>query len=228
MSEWRRWYGLTEHSMDVAGEATALAALLGLPASLAKQLIVAGRWHDIGKAHPVWQDAAKKLGKEPPAGFVAKSQSPKGRIHYARRGFRHELASALAALQHGQSDLVAFLVACHHGKVRLSLRSLPTEKPPLRAGRPDPSVRHARGVWEDDLLPPVDLGGEVFVPETRLTLSYMELGNDPATGASWSARMLALRDQPEMGPFRLGFLEALVKCADERASSRNSEERAKP
>jgi len=30
--------------------------------------------------------------------------------------------------------------------------------------------------------------------------------------------MLDLRDRPDLGPFRLAFLEALVKAADERAS----------
>jgi hypothetical protein len=35
--------------------------------------------------------------------------------------------------------------------------------------------------------------------------------------------MLALRDRADLGPFRLGFLEALIKCADERASSRLSD-----
>lgn len=219
-SELGRWYGLTEHSTDVATEAAGLCDALALDAGWRDTLTTAGRWHDLGKAHPVWQDAAKKLGAEPPAGFVAKSASPKGRIRFARRGFRHELASALAALQHGQSDLIAFLVASHHGKVRLSLRSLPNEPVPSNGGKKDPSIRFARGVWEGDVLPTVDLGAGVQVAETKLTLSYMELGEDDATGASWADRMLALRDRPELGPFRLGFLEALVKCADERASAR--------
>lgn len=228
LSQWGRWYGLTEHSSDVAAEAASITKALGLAQPLAAQVLTASRWHDLGKAHGVWQEAAKKLGTNPPEQLVAKSQSAKGRIVHARRGFRHELASALAALRHGQSDLVAYLVASHHGKVRMSLRSAPTEQAPLRDGKPDPSLRYARGVWEDDLMPAVDLGGGVMVPETRLTLGYMDLGHDPETGDSWAARMLALRDQPELGPFRLGFLETLVKCADERVSRRTSEDRTKP
>jgi CRISPR-associated endonuclease/helicase Cas3 len=66
----------------------------------------------------------------------------------------------------------------------------------------------------------VDLGGGLVVPSTTLTLSYMELGDDEVTGASWVSRVLALRDDPNLGPFRLGFLEGLIKCADERASRR--------
>jgi len=220
-SEWRRWYTLTAHSDDVAREAQAIAMALGLPEPEAAAVVTAGRWHDAGKAHPVWQAAAKRLGKDPPAEPVAKSlvQGP-GRITYeGRPGFRHELASALLALQNGQSDLVSYLIACHHGKVRLSIRSLPTERAPRDAeGREDRTIRHARGVWEGDALPEVDLGGGLGVPATTLTLRYMELGDDDVTGPSWLARALALRDDPKIGPFRLGFLEALVKCADERAS----------
>ncbi len=57
-----------------------------------------------------------------------------------RRHFRHELASALAVLQRlhnthrGLNDdelnLTAYLIAAHHGKVRLSIRSLPKELRP--------------------------------------------------------------------------------------------------
>jgi len=75
-------------------------------------------------------------------------------------------------------------------------------------------------VWDGDTLPAVDLGGGLLIPETTLTLSYMVLGDDPTTGQSWLARVLALRDDPALGPFRLGYLEALIKCADERASAR--------
>jgi CRISPR-associated endonuclease/helicase Cas3 len=221
-SEWNRWYTLTNHSNDVAAEALAISSALALPAPHADALSTAGRWHDAGKAHPVWQEAAKALGVDPPSEHVAKSQAGTGRIVYrGRPGFRHELASALLAVTHGQSDLVTYLVACHHGKVRLSLRSLPNEAAPRNeAGERDASIRHARGIWEGDEIPEVHLGADVVVPRTVLTLSYMELGDDDVTGPSWSARMLALRDDPELGPFRLGFLEALIKCADERASRR--------
>lgn len=220
-SEWPRWYTLIEHSNEVVAEADILVRTLGLPSHLGAALRKAGRWHDAGKVHAVWQAAAKRIGINPPDEPVAKSQAQRGRIVYARKGFRHELASALLALQHDQSDLVCFLIACHHGKVRMSLRSLPTETVPKNGdGEDDPSIRHARGIWEADTLPAVDLGTGLVVPTTTLTLSYMELGDDDVTGASWLSRMLALRDDPALGPFRLGFLEGLIKCADERTSRR--------
>lgn len=215
-SEWSRWYTLTQHSDDVAAEAHALAEAVALPAHLASSLVNAGRWHDAGKAHEVWQRAAKRLGADPPTEAVAKSSAQGKRLRFEERpGFRHELASALLALANGQSDLVCFLIACHHGKVRASFRALPVETPPR-----DPSVRFARGVWEGDQMPAIDLGNGVQVGPATLTLSYMELGDDEVTGPSWVSRVMALRDAPEMGPFRLGLLEALIKCADERASRR--------
>ncbi len=228
LSEWQHWYTLTRHSDDVAKEAKQLADTLALAAPLADALMTAGRWHDAGKSHAVWQTAAKKLGSDPPSGLVAKSQAQNGRIRYeGRPGFRHELASALLALQHRQSDLVCFLIACHHGKVRLSLRALPTEAAPIGAdGREDPEILHARGIWEDDALPQMDLGEGLIIPPTKLTLKYMKLGDDEETGPSWCARVLALRDDPLLGPFRLGFLEALIKCADERASRQAQERRS--
>ena len=58
-------------------------------------------------------------------------------------------------------------------------------------------------------------GGEA--PGVRLSLASMEMGLS-AAGASWAERMLRLRDDPEIGPFRLGYLEAILRAADMRAS----------
>ena len=93
------------------------------------------------------------------------------------------------------------------------LRAVPTEQ------APSDDRLFARGVWDGDVLPAVDLGGGVKTSETQLSLSYMSLGDDPVTGPSWVARMLALRDDLTLGPFRLAYLEGLLKCADERASA---------
>lgn len=143
---------------------------------------------------------------------------------YGRRHFRHELASALAVLQRPHDGLaplsnddlafVAYLVAAHHGKVRLSIRSLPGEKMPPN------NERFARGVWDGDELPAIALGGGVNAPAARLSLEPMELGlcEQPPFRAqpSWAERMLRLRDK--LGPCRLAYLEAILRAADMRAS----------
>ena len=146
----------------------------------------------------------------------------------SRRGFRHELASALAWLEHHRLttpteantdaahqrsvNLVAYLIAAHHGKVRLSIRSMPNEKRPS-----NPDAKFARGIWEGDALPAVDLGsGQCSSAVESISLELMNLGESVTQGESWLARTLALRDH--YGPFRLAFLETLLRVADWRGS----------
>jgi CRISPR-associated endonuclease/helicase Cas3 len=211
LSEQRTWMSLVEHTDGVVAELIRLLESPGADSVASRaELLSAARWHDAGKAHPVFQQA---IPEGPRSGAIwAKSGLPMRR--YGRPGFRHELASALGMLELGMSSLAVYLVAAHHGKVRLSIRSLPHEHAP----EGDPVRRFARGIWQGDRLPACDLGGGVLMPETILDLTYMELGEDDRTGPSWLSRMLALRDAPELGPFRLGFLETLLRVADWRAS----------
>jgi len=97
---------------------------------------------------------------------------------------------------------------------------LPTEKPK------DPSKRFARGIIEGDELPETDLGDGEIAPEVTLSLEPMELGLSADGKPSWAERMLKLRDDPEIGPFRLAFLEALLRATDMRASRANTLESA--
>ncbi|RMG10483.1 MAG: CRISPR-associated endonuclease Cas3'' [Deltaproteobacteria bacterium] len=206
------WCRLADHTNDVVAAAEALISALSdlLTDEEREALHLAARWHDRGKAHPVFQEA---LVDAPPGGPWAKSA---GRMkRYERPGFRHELASGLAALQAGLPDLAVWLAAAHHGRIRMAIRAWPGEP------EPDDGVpRYAAGVWEGDQLPETDLGGGVVAPAVTLTLSPMELGLDPVTGPSWTERALRLRDR--LGPFRLAFLEALVRVADWRGSARPS------
>ena len=90
------------------------------------------------------------------------------------------------------------------------------------AGRPCAEGLDQQGEFVlGDLLPATDLGGNVKLPQTAIDLSFMELGDGPH-GESWLARMLALRDAPDLGPFRLAFLEAMLRVADWRASGEPS------
>lgn len=207
-SRQKRPIALIDHLGHVAGQAERLCTVLG-ETTHKGSVVRAGRWHDLGKAHAVFH-ATMHCCDEAPAGFLAKS--PCGGRH-SRPFFRHELASMLAWLaQHDgepDADLIAYLIAAHHGKVRTSLRAMPTESA-------EPGIkRFARGVWEGDPLPALVFDGE-HSDETRLNLSLMELG-EGEQGASWAERTLKLLDQH--GPFQLAWLETLVRLADWRASA---------
>ncbi len=123
----------------------------------------------------------------------------------------------MALLLHKESDLAAYLAAAHHGKVRLSIRSLPDEEVP-----PD-ARRFARGVWEGDELLGVDLGDGITTQAVSLTLSFMEMGEGPH-GPSWLERMIRLRDH--YGPFKLAWMETLVRVADWRGTAKEGEANA--
>jgi CRISPR-associated endonuclease/helicase Cas3 len=190
---------------DLMGE-----LLAGLAASLAlepyrEDLLIVALHHDWGKSHPVFQATVNPDGD---SRLMAKSKT---RRSHGRKHFRHELASALAIIQSGGSDLAGYLVAAHHGKVRLSIRALPGEEKPK-----DEGVRFARGIHDGDELLEAKLDGVVKRP-LSLDMEPMLLGLSESGAKSWMDRMLGLRDQ--LGVFRLAYLEALIVAADCRASA---------
>ena len=206
---------LKQHTDNVARETSRLvqALSLGKWESVFSQV---AQWHDVGKAHPDFQDMLRKgIGAETaPKELLAKSGTIK-KIRCKRKYFRHELLSALAWLHNNSAkpneesvNLTAYLIASHHGKIRLSIRSLPKEKPPAKSK----DRRIARGVVDGETMPAIQLG-DIDLPEFTIKLSLMEMG-DPQQ--SWLARMLALRD--DLGPFRLAFLETVFRAADMLAS----------
>lgn len=212
------WQLVAQHTDEVCEELEQMIQTLDLNDLERRALRAGTRWHDRGKAHEIFR-AALPEGVPDRAKIWAKAAGKWKR--YTRRHFRHELASGLAVLlstdrliAEEHRDLAAYLAAAHHGKVRLSIRSLPNES------QPDRGRRFARGVWDRDVLPETDLGAGVVAPLVTLSLEPMELGlceKAPFAGQpSWAERMIGLRDS--MGPFRLAFLEAIVRGADMRAS----------
>ena len=210
---------LADHLRHVAAEADSLCAALDVEPATRAAVVRAARWHDLGKAHAVFQDTMRRgLGGRAvePGVLLAKTA---GRPRHERPYFRHELASALAFLAHEgwsrDADLVAYLIAAHHGKVRLNLRALPREAAPKgeRAG-----ARFARGVREGDPLPAFALEGGERWEGGDLLLSIMELGWDEVSRESWTERTRELLVR--LGPFRLAWLETLLRVADWRASAK--------
>ncbi len=210
---------LTDHLRHVAAEAESLCAALDVEPAARATIVRAARWHDLGKAHEVFQDTMRRgLDGRAAAPGVPLAKTVK-RTRHDRAWFRHELASALAFLAHEHwsraADLVAYLIAAHHGKVRMNLRALPREAAPkeARAG-----ARFARGVWEGDTLPALSLEDGERWEGGGLRLSIMELGWDDVSRESWTERTRELLAR--LGPFRLAWLETLLRVADWRASTK--------
>ncbi|MBK9168574.1 MAG: hypothetical protein IPM24_14045 [Bryobacterales bacterium] len=266
--EQNQWLSVRQHTIHVCQKLDEiLRDCVCLPEREKHVLRLAARWHDRGKAHPVFQsrieltnEAARKLGGKP----VAKAPNSAWRKNGTRPGFRHELASALAILETlrqsapshdvfawpdclvpptfgtalsssandtltselvglspDELDLLVYLVAAHHGKVRMSIRSSPDDDRADVADACPEDKRQARGVRDGDRLPPCevpssDLKDGLVAPEVTLNLDLMELGLSGQYGASWRERMQMLLER--LGPFRLAFLEGLLRAADCRAS----------
>ena len=215
LSELGAWVPLSTHATDTRDAAREIIEALDIDDLPANSVIRAAHAHDLGKAHHVFQETMRRGY---PGAVDQKVWAKSGsRTRHSRRGFRHELASALAWLAKGEGDdrdFVAYLLAAHHGKVRLSLRALPTDEGPKG---PYDSRLHARGVWDGETLPDVDLGDGFVFPSTVLSLAPMWMGRHDGQ-PSWVERVITLRDH--YGPFRLAYLEALVRAADVRASMR--------
>ncbi len=208
---------LDRHLLDTQAAAIELCHLLRVDSDTAATIARAGRLHDLGKAHPAFQAALHStLGSslDTRSLVLAKSgrRSPLRYEDDQRRGFRHELMSVLVLIEQPDlasdgeldADLVTYLVAAHHGRIRLGLRALPHE--------PDDQVL---GVRRGDHLDPVDLGDGLASAPSTVDLSLTLLG-EHAGRPSWSARALGLLS--EHGPFRLAWMEMLVRIADWRAS----------
>lgn len=172
---------------------------LGIARAEIESLYWCAKWHDWGLAHEIWQSYANSQGE-----LIVRSKSYGDPSEL--KGYRHELASAIAAGTQGAPFLVQYLIAAHHGKVRESL--LPSD----RQQKSNPKI--LRGVELETELPAVEISNGEILPATKL--SFLE----PA--GNWEKQVRKLLQ--EYGPFKLVYLEALVREADVRVSASRMEE----
>jgi len=203
---------LVAHSQDVADEVRRLCENLSEYGLTTDLLVRAGQWHDLGKAHEAFQEMLTRnrpdlIGNQ----YWAKSDH-RCQMKLERRGFRHELVSALVALQQREPFLLTYLVAAHHGKIRLSIQPRPQEFKPR-----EPNKKYALGVWDGDDFPAIYLGNGISVEAQKLSLICMEMGEHQSE-ESWTAQAISLLE--EHGPFKLAFLETIIRVADWCASAK--------
>lgn len=244
-----RWVPLTEHLADVERECRALLAALrpGLTATQREAVALAGRYHDLGKAHQTFVASLARADASAPPGGGPWAKSPgRAPLRHDPPHFRHELVSALLLLDDdtgllagvGEPDLVIYLALAHHGKVRLTVRARPDEREDIVLGVVDGSSTL------DMRLPPAEAppagatrgratrggathGGATHggatpggaLPDGVLPARAVSLRATRFGQGSLTSRALRLLDRDDLGPFRLAFSEAVVRSADWRASA---------
>jgi CRISPR-associated endonuclease/helicase Cas3 len=212
---------ITQHGCETAEEMRSLLASLSdmFLYELRTPLETAALWHDVGKAHEIFQTTMRRDSSLTGNEFWAKSARFLGK--HDRRYFRHELVSALAFLEgcsdRPEADLIAYLIAAHHGKARVTVAPIPGEQDETRMG-----VSQILGVRKGDKVPAVAFCGTEASPAFETSLAMFNVGSEDER-LTWVDRSTRLRD--ERGPFVLAYLELLVRLADWRASARHANSR---
>jgi CRISPR-associated endonuclease/helicase Cas3 len=220
----RPWQSMDEHSEQVRDQAAALVSVLdpAVPDAARESAVAAGYLHDAGKAHPTWQDGLCALAPAQDQEMVAAGRpwaksgdGAWGRLEFAGGvSFRHELASLLLIDGPGRHllqaapdpDLCRYLVLAHHGRLRMVVRD---------ADAGAPGGGGARVILGLEQGATCDVPAMLGQPAATLTVDLTQFGAED--GGAWSQTVARLLER--YGPFRLAYLETLVRMADWRASA---------
>ena len=150
------WKRIATHGREAADEARQVCATLQIPDAIAHVTVLAGRWHDVGKAHETFQDAIKNrtgaaLGERRD---LAKAPRDAWRRppYPDRPGFRHEFASTLAVFELlRQADPFHPALLGPHREL-LEAIGTPVDLPPARIDHPLAQEIAALSADDFDLL----------------------------------------------------------------------------
>ena len=232
LSQNKRLITLREHTADVAREMADINSRMEYGSEwpediLAKVAIL----HDMGKAHHIFQNAIKDENRVDKV-IYAKCKSMK---KYEVTNFRHEALGAMALLKKASVEkyndginwhLAAYIVASHHGKVRVSMRN--PSGIVLKDG-----IEYVAGIPVDSTytMPNFLAASASCSTDDRLKIngwaedglvigpSIAKVGSPGSTNNSISWIRMTHELLAAYGPFRLAYLEAVFRAADWRASS---------
>jgi len=156
-----------------------------------------------------WTDVFKATGQKPE--LSASSTSPP----------TPEIQSILNCSA-DEFNLLVYLVASHHGKVRVAFHASPKDQD-YQARSGDLNGLPIRGVRGGDCLPAISISPDGLpLPELPLTLDPAALGLSVQTGASWRERCQSVLNK--YGPAGLAYLESILRAADVEASRLKTED----
>lgn len=233
---------LCEHAAHVEGQVARIQQAMrydGWPAGIMREAAIL---HDLGKAHSAFQNMVRDGDEEKKGTLLAKGGGS-GRAGYRHPltnrpfYFRHEAVSAVAILNMAGAGadpdtwLKAYVVAAHHGKVRMSMRNPPGKVRAGRYHRHDPMFVAGVPVEHPETIPnflsgrckdcgngnPPKIHGWDSVDNVPIQSDIGRIGAPRGGTVSWVG--IAQSILRRYGPFKLALMEATLRSADMLASA---------